>query len=215
MPKKPRSKAEVLKVKKNILTKALKILVDEGYDNLSMSKLGKRTKMTAANLYNYYSSKDELYSAIIITGYNQLYDTIEEALKSSETSYDKASATLNSLYHFGMKNPHYHYLMFTMIAPKYSDYVGTPMEPIAKEELENAFRVLNLCITTIAEYMEGHSGYSKMAPQLVTMQFWSQVHGIVSLYNSGNLIEADENAKEITLLMMQNILITLKNGYTN
>ncbi len=213
MTKKARSEAEVNKVKNKILQEALQILTDEGYDNLSMSKLGKRTKMTAANLYNYYGSKDELYSAIIISGYNHLYKMINEALDHCSTPFEKVEGLITALYEFGMKNPHYHYLIFTMIAPKYSDYVGTPMESIALEELENAFKVLEFSIGVFDEYIKDHLGYKGLDSKLVTIQFWTQVHGIVSLYNSGNLIEADENAEQIAQLILANIISIAKKGF--
>ncbi len=213
MPKTPRSEKEIIQVKVDILEKALEILIDEGYDNLSMSKIGKRMNMTAANLYNYYSSKDELYNAISIAGYNRLYDQSVEAIKNQTDPFKKVVNLFKSYFIFGMENAHYYYLMFTMVAPKYLDYVNTPMESIALREKENAMRVLTLAVSIVEEYIKNHPGYTGLDSKLVTIQFWSQIHGIVSLYNSGNLMEADDDPDSITSEVMKNIEKIIKRGF--
>ena len=212
MAKQARTDEQVLLVKENILEKALEILIGEGYDNLSMSKIGKRMNMTAANLYNYYSSKDELYCAISITGYNRLLAKANHALQDISDPYERVVVLFQSLFDFGKTDPHYYYLMFTMVAPKYLDYVGSPMESIALEEKENAVKVLEFAVSIVQQYINDHPGYNGMDGKLVTMQFWSQVHGIVSLLNNGNLLEADEGADLIAAAMMDNLAIMIKNG---
>ena len=64
MPKITRSLEEVDAVRERILDCALKILVKNGYESLSMARLGSKMNMTAANIYNYYASKDELLIAV-------------------------------------------------------------------------------------------------------------------------------------------------------
>ncbi|MCU0596507.1 MAG: TetR/AcrR family transcriptional regulator, partial [Desulfobacterota bacterium] len=63
MPKVTRSSEEIEEVKDQILDEALSILVMDGYDGLSMNRLGAGMNMTAANLYNYYGNKNELLIA--------------------------------------------------------------------------------------------------------------------------------------------------------
>ncbi len=213
MTKQARTVEQVKKVKENILDKALEILIDEGYDNLSMSKIGKRTKMTAPNLYNYYSSKDELYCAISISGYNRLLDLAKSNLVNVIDPYERVITLFESLFEFGKKNPHYYYMMFTMVAPKYLDYVGSPMESIALEEKENAVKVLEFALSIVHDFIGNHSGYTGMDGKLICMQFWSQLHGIISLLNNGNLVEADEDADLVAKAMMNNIATTIKKGF--
>ena len=64
MPKAPMAETEIFKKKERILDIAAEIIMEEGYHSLSMRKIGTKIGMTAANLYNYYSNKDELNIAI-------------------------------------------------------------------------------------------------------------------------------------------------------
>ncbi|MCP3940551.1 MAG: TetR/AcrR family transcriptional regulator [Desulfobacteraceae bacterium] len=50
MARPARPKKEVYQVKEKILNTALAILIDGGYVNLSMAKIGKQMGMTAANI---------------------------------------------------------------------------------------------------------------------------------------------------------------------
>ncbi len=56
MPKATRSPEEIDAVKEKILNCAFEILVKNGFERLSMARIGAKMKMTAANLYNYYSN---------------------------------------------------------------------------------------------------------------------------------------------------------------
>ena len=212
MPRPARPKKEVARVKEQILEKALDILIDEGYDNLSMSKIGKQMKMTSANLYNYYQNKDELYNTIIIKGYNNLYDALKKATDATSEPFDRIMALVRSYLNFGITNPHYYHLMFTMISPKYKDYIGTPMESIAYTEKQNSLRVLEFAISIIHKYAGSHPGFDGVDSNLFAMQLWSQLHGLISLNNSGNLSEADENTEHIIQGIIGNLEIIIKRG---
>lgn len=212
MAKKSRTKEEVNLVKEEILKKALAILIDEGYDNLSMSKIGTRMNMTAANLYNYYSSKDELYNAIIIAGYERLYEEIFEETEKAKAPLRKVLKLFKAYFKFGMENAHYYYIMFTMAAPKYLDYINTPMESIARQEKDTSMRVLSFAVSLVEEYIKDHPGYRGMDSKLVTIQMWSQIHGILSLYYSGNLIEADNDPDAIAGKVIKNFETLIKRG---
>ncbi len=212
MPRPARPEKEVYQVKEKILKEALTILIDEGYDNLSMGKIGKHMGMTAANIYNYYQNKDELYNAIIIHGYNLLYDTLEKAIEKAPDKFERTMALLRSYLNFGITNPHYYHLMFSMIAPKYQDYIGTPMEATAFTEKQNSLRVFGLAVSIVEEYTKDHPGYQGVDGKIMAIQLWSQLHGIISLHNSGNLMEADEKPDFIIQEILANLEITIKRG---
>ena len=89
MPKATRTSQEVDAVRDEILNCAMDILAKRGYEVLSMSKIGHKMKMTAANLYNYYGSKDELLIAMHKKGFGMTYDTLLNAVNSANTPVDR------------------------------------------------------------------------------------------------------------------------------
>jgi len=212
MARPTRSQEEIALIKSNILENALSILVNEGYGSLSMGKLGRKIGMTTANLYNYYKNKDELYNVIVIQGYNLLYDQLVDATDNATDSLDKVMALFHAYIDFGIQNTHYYHLMFSMDSPKYLDYVGTPSEDVALIEKQNSLRVLAFVMSIINEYIADHSGYKNVDGKLVAMQFWSQLHGLISLVNSGNLKEADENPNQVIEGILNNLKTIIKRG---
>ncbi len=210
MARPSRSKEEVEQIKSRILENALSILVNEGFSNLSMGKIGKQMGMTTANLYNYYKNKDELYNVIVIQGYNLLHDQLVNATTNTSDPLDKVMALFHAYINFGIQNTHYYHLMFSMDSPKYLDYVGTPSEDVALIEKQNSLRVLAFVMSVIDEYIADHPGYKNVNSKLVAMQFWSQLHGLISLINSGNLKEADENPAQIIEGILNNLRTIIK-----
>jgi len=57
MPKNTRPPQEIERIKKKILDAALSILFEEGFDDLSMRKLGRKLGMTAANIVTIQQKK--------------------------------------------------------------------------------------------------------------------------------------------------------------
>jgi len=212
MARPPRPQEEVEKIKSNILDAALSLLVSDGFNNLSMAKIGKHIGMTTANLYNYYKNKDELYNVIIIQGYNLLHDVLNSAVEKETTALDKVTALFQAYVTFGISNTHYYHLLFSMNAPKYLDYVGTESEGIALLEKQNSMRVLEFVVSIINEYTGPHPGYKGIDSQLIAMQFWSQLHGLISLVNNGNLREADDNPEQLVQAILHNMKIIIQRG---
>jgi len=212
MARPARPQEEVDKIKSDILEHALKILVNEGFSNLSMGKISKQIGMTTANLYNYYKNKDELYNVIVIQGYNLLYDALTEAVSTASKPLDRIKALFESYVRFGLTNTQYYHLMFSMMSPKYLDYVGTSHEGVAHIEKQNSLQVLDFVISIIEAYTEGHPGYKGVNSKLIAMQFWSQLHGLISLSNSGNFKEADEQPEQVIEGILIHINIIIERG---
>jgi AcrR family transcriptional regulator len=214
MPKPIRSAKEVETVKNSILETALSLMCEDGFDALSMRNLGVRLKMTAANIYNYYKNKDDLYLAIQTKGFQMIVDRFEEITSSNKTPLEKLFAMMRAYLFFGIKNPDYYEIMFSRNTPKYVDYKDTPMEPTAYLEKQTALKVSEITIKVISELFDGKSALSADDAKYRTIVVWSTLHGAVNLYNSRVLQEVEENAdsfidKLIKDLMQQFVISTI------
>lgn len=201
MPKPIRSAAEVESVKKKILNTALAMMCDEGFEALSMRKLALRLGMTAANIYNYYSNKDELYLAIQTNGFEMLYDRFQEIAASDLPAKVKPGAMMRAYVDFGTRHPDYYEIMFSRNTPKYVDYVGTPMEPAAALEKQTALGVADLTARALAAY-----GTSAEEAGYLTILLWSALHGVVNLYNSRVLQEVEAAALPLIDRLINDLL---------
>jgi len=210
----PMNDTEIEGIRKKILDTAFEIVSKDGYSNLSMRKVASKLKMTAANIYNYYSNKDELNIEMRRYCYIILHDNILTAFENAKKGEEKAYLLIHEFVSFGVKHPHYYDLMFNMSAPKYSDYIGTPLEELATREYTSSMRVFELAQKTTQEYMES-GGIELIDINKTIIVLLSFLHGIITLYNSRLLEnidpEPEKTAEEIVSLFIE-IIRDLKNN---
>jgi len=187
MPKKTRSVGEIDAVRERILDCALKILVKNGYESLSMAKLGSKINMTAANIYNYYTNKDELLIAIHKKTYAMLYNKIRNAVKTADTPLQRVRNIIKAFVEFGTRNINIYDVMFNRPVKQHSDYVGTPLEKISSDEFHNSLKVLTFTVKVIKDYRGTKTDLKPVDQEFLAIQIISALHGVISLHNSGVL----------------------------
>ena len=210
MPKITRSVEEVDAVRERILDYALKILIKNGYESLSMSKIGSKMSMTAANIYNYYSSKDELLIAIHKKTFAMLYDKISKAVEIAETPLQRFENMMNAFVEFGTSNINIYDVMFNRPIKQYSDYVGTPLEELSSDEFHNSIKALAFADKVIRDYIETRPDIKPEDAKFMTIQHISALHGIISLHNSGILRQIADDQE----IVLRNIVCNIMRSIT-
>jgi len=198
MPKLTRSVEEVDAVRDQILDCAFKIIVKNGYESLSMAKIGSKMKMTAANIYNYYASKDELLIAIHKKAFIMLYDKINYDVEMTDTPLDRCKKMAYAFVEFGTNNINIYDIMFSRPIRQHSDYIGTPQEALSFDEFRSSLKGLFYAIKIIKEYRETRPDLNPVDPKFLAIQSISALHGIISLQNSGILYQISDDP-DITL----------------
>ncbi len=199
MPKQPMNKAEYHEKKEQIIDIAAEIVMNEGYESLSMRNIGAKIGMTASNLYNYYSNKDELNIAIRTRAGKILYDDLYRAYGRGRTVFEKIQHMIAAYVSFGILKANYYTILFDMQTPKYADYVGSPLEKRALQEKKSTEKSLGLMHQCIRE-LQGEGFCLPADTDAFLLIIWGQVHGLVSLYNN-KLISEINAAPEKTLKM--------------
>jgi len=193
MPKVTRSVEQVDAVRDQILDCTFKILVKNGYENLSMARIGSKMKMTAANLYNYYANKDELLIAIHKKAFAMLYDKISSAVGMAETPHDRYRSMVRAYVQFAVDNVNIYDIMLNRPVRQYSDYIGTPQEEMAADEFQSSLKVFLLAIEVIGDYRDSRKDLPPADPKILALQCISALHGIISLRNSGMFSQVADN----------------------
>jgi AcrR family transcriptional regulator len=191
MSRNTRGSKEIEKIKTKILEAALTILFEDGFDDLSMRKLGRKLGMTAANIYNYYSGKDELYLTIQTRGFELIVHRFEQINSQISRPIDRLSTMISAYLEFGFSNSDYYSIMFSRNTPKYCDYVGSKLEPIAFLEKKAALKVSQIVTDVIKELARSNSQILASDAPYHTIQLWATLHGVISLHYSRVLQELD------------------------
>lgn len=218
MPKAVRSESDINSVKEIILAAALEIIFKEGFNALSMRKIGTKTSMTAANIYNYFSNKDEIYLSIQQKGFDILNNSFNKINRNNEDPYLKLQKMIKAYIDFGTANPDLYEVMFTRSTPKYSDYVGTELEATAITEKETALMLIEEATKLLSDLIEKNPSIIIPDLRFRVIQVWTAIHGVVSLYNSRVLQEVvpdtDEIFKKISNEFFQSITFKGQQSFT-
>ena len=178
-----REKTQIRELREKILESALDIITEKGLDGLTMRRLASKTGMTAPNLYNYFSNKDEIYIHLVIRGFEMLHADLSAALCRHTDKTARLRALIDAYMAFGMAKPRYYDIMFTRPTPKYNDYVGTQLETVSAVEYKISMEIAALAVKAAADVLGPDSGEETLIRRVV--QAWSLMHGMISLKNSG------------------------------
>tara|TARA_B100000614_G_scaffold235983_1_gene233192 strand:- start:807 stop:1439 length:633 start_codon:yes stop_codon:yes gene_type:complete len=190
------NESQITRTKEKILDISADIINDEGYQNLSMRKIGARAGMTAANLYNYYANKDEINIAIRLRAGRLLYEGLLDAYDAGGGMAEKIWLMMKAYITYGLTKPNYYAIMFDMPTPKYAHYVGTPLEALAREEKESSEQSVALLYQCARQLKEEGFGIPD-DPDLFMTIIWGQLHGLVSLYNNNSISEIVDMPEQV------------------
>ncbi len=196
MPKKPMTKQDVENTRELILDTALDIIIRDGFQNLSLRKIASRLNVTATTIYNYYTNKDEINLMIRIRGFEKLYDLLVKRSAPLKKMEDRLKAMIRAYVEFGLTYPGYYDIMFNLHTPKYLDYVGTDIEPLAFKEKQNALKCLSLFVEPISSYITVKGKRKDQYVLYQVIKFWSDLHGLVTLNNSRLFHEVTDKVED-------------------
>jgi len=201
MPKAMRSPAEIELVKQKIIEKALSLIQKHGHENFSMRKLAASLNMTAANIYNYYANKEDIYRAIQTAGFSHLNAIFSEIYARNTDSRSKLKHLLLAYLDFGIGQKHYYDILF--IPELYAD---NPWK-----QTNNGIKILyvyNIMQQVLAEINGKKSQINDETLHLRALQIISTLHGAVCLVNSRAIQEMGIKTKTFNEQLVNEIMMT-------
>ena len=187
MARKARSQSEIEQIKDRIIEEAMRLILEAGFENMSIRKLAGRVGMSPTNIYYYYSGKDEIYLNIQIKGFQLLRQALAAVLVS-EDHHESLGRILRAYLQFGFSNRDYYQIMLNSDTPRYLEYRDkqSGIEPVAQQAKQAAIDSIAVPLAVI----------SRMVPEdevfMRGYQMWVSLHGIVTLNNRNILNELDD-----------------------
>ncbi len=97
-----------------ILDAARKLLVQNGYDSLSMRKIASEVGCKAATIYYYYKNKEAIVEALVEEGNRLHYRISKEIAKKHKNPLLRFEALLWTSLEFGINNPAYFEILYLL-----------------------------------------------------------------------------------------------------
>jgi AcrR family transcriptional regulator len=206
MPKAARPAEKVAEIRACILDYALEIIAEGGFDSLTMRSLANKFGFAAKTLYNYFTCKEEIYLMVLTRGFELLNAKMEESLGNLKDPVEKLRTLCRIYVDFGINNPNYYNIMFNWAVPKYHDYINTAMEPTARTERETAFRLADNAGKVLKEISRANKGFPRGDAGYLILKLWTNLHGVVSLYNSRGMHEYESDPLPVVKRLTEDAL---------
>lgn len=88
-----------------IIDSADRLFSLSGYEATTMNDLAQATNLTKRTLYKYFASKDDLFFAVILNGYQKLWQEISCQCENGHTGLEKLELSCTAFYAFYTSEP--------------------------------------------------------------------------------------------------------------
>jgi len=166
-----RSKEAKDKQTSHIINVARDLFVEEGVRGFSMRALASRLNMSQGNLYNYWSSKRDLWYAIIEHDFSELEEAIRQVVVNHAGSTIELLEKLAYFYFDFARTNNSQYRMMFILPPPPAEKKG-----ITETEFEPTTIALLL---DIIEQAISTGEFKDTDAKKMTLYLWTVVHGTV------------------------------------
>ena len=201
----PRRKEQPSNLKERIAATAWKQIAESGASSLSLRAIGRELGVTAPAIYNYFSDRDALVTALIIEAFQSFGDAQRNAcnIVPAQDLAGRMWATGMAYRRWAVEYPQRYQLIFGTPIPGYV----APLEQV----FPFAARALGAIVSVVEglriagrlqaqdfplpdpgyEYLfeawKGYGGETDILSLSVAVLIWCRVHGIVSIEIANNL----------------------------
>jgi len=171
-----RSKEAKEQQEHKIIEEARNLFIEVGTRGFSMRALAKRLEMSQGNLYNYWSSKRELWYEIVKRDFEDFESEIIKIVANHKGNVVNLLEDLADFYFdFAESNYRRYQIMFIIPPP--------PVESSEKEEIkfepESIFLLLKVIENAIRE-----ANIESVDPKKFALYLWTVIHGSVLITNT-------------------------------
>jgi len=154
----------------NILTAALQIVKEEGWQALSLRKIADLIEYTAPIIYEYFTNKEAILLELTRQGYKLLFTQIQEAKSKHRLPAKQLEAMWMAYWNFAFAEKEYYQIMY-----------GVEMNCCAvQKSLGEAKWPANLFLDVIRDLAKGKNATEdELCMWYYT--YWSIVHGLISI----------------------------------
>ena len=155
-----------------ILSAALKLFSDDGYDNVTMRKIADEIEYSVGTIYLYYKDRDEIFFELHKLGFEEFYKR-QLAVQGVKDPLQRLTDHGLAYIQFAIDQPLYYDLMFIS---------RIPARTINKQhEWISGSRTYDMLKLNISQAKDaGH--FKNVEVEVAAFSLWSFVHGISSLF---------------------------------
>ena len=159
-------------LRRQILSAARELFVNEGYENVSMRKIADRIEYSPTTIYLYFEDKADLLDSVCQETLLSLLNTLEDLKKDKSDPVETLKKSGRTYVEFGLKYPQDYKLTF-VIRPQFQKGLGLQEGSIGEKVFDYLRAVVSECIQ--------QKMFRQVDVETTGQVMWSAVHGITLL----------------------------------
>lgn len=169
---KERKDRQKIKMREIILSAALKLFSEEGYDNVSMRMIADKIEYSVGTIYLYFKDRDEIFFELHKLGFEEFYKR-QLAVQDVKDPLQRLTEHALAYIQFAIDEPLYYDLMFIS---------RVPAKTIKKQDdWKSGNRTYDILKLNISQ-AKGAGYFKNVDVEVAAFSLWSFVHGISSLF---------------------------------
>jgi AcrR family transcriptional regulator len=170
-----RKEREKTELREKILDAARTIVLEHGFEELTMRKVADAIEYSPGTIYLHFASRDDIAIALCRESFTRLLGAMAPAAAITDP-YERVFAIGRAYVDFAMANTEAYRLIF-MLDPKFSNVVMSSKHNDPDEPGQQAYGVL---FDTVSELIAS-GRFKAVDPDTAAQVLWCGLHGIVSL----------------------------------
>lgn len=180
-----RKQREKKELDRLILDTALKLFIDEGYENVSIRKIAEKIEYSPAAIYLHFKDKDEIFFTLQSEAFDKFFE-VQLTVQSIEDPYERLVAHGRAVIQFAFDNPGIYDLMFIMTEPVRN------LDTL--EQWKCGCRSYDVLKKNVKEYIDACS-IKNADVETTSFALWAFVHGIAALKIRRGMMIPDDYTK--------------------
>jgi AcrR family transcriptional regulator len=160
-------------VRNQILTAAMDLFVEEGFENLSMRKIAERIEYAPSTIYLYFQDKEELFSTIVLEVFQELTERISALQALHLPPLQSLERGMRIYIEFGLRHPHHYRLTFGPCPVGQDRGRVQPCDTAGQECFDTLRVALQRCIDS------GDIEVKNL--EVLAQSVWTMIHGVTDL----------------------------------
>ncbi|MDD7794810.1 TetR/AcrR family transcriptional regulator [Clostridium sp. 'White wine YQ'] len=161
-------------IKNKIIDAAKEILVEEGFEKLSIRKIANKIEYSPGIIYHYFKDKGEIISVMVGEGYKRILETTSKVPLNRENPEKTLEEGLRLYIDLMLKSPEEFKIILMSNIEEVKDKVNILERGISKERksLQGLCNLVNLGMET--------GKFKPMDVELTAQILWTATHGLIS-----------------------------------
>jgi AcrR family transcriptional regulator len=192
-----RKKRHKEEVRSSILEAAWRLVVQEGWQALSIRKIAEAIEYSAPVIYDHFANKEAILLELTKQGFQKLNGELVKARDGAANPEEQIEAMAYAYWRFAFENAAYYQVMYGLGIPS--------CETVNQISELSSFS--NLILQPIKEVITAGK-HPEADPFLKLHTFWSMLHGLISI----NMMGDGKGKEELNQMVLKDFIRSFVSG---